>query len=240
MLVLAIDSATPVAGVALVSDRAVIREEFVNFKKNHSEILLPLIHTVLKESECTWHDLTALAVSQGPGSFTGLRIGMATVKGLSLATGLPIVGIPTLDVLASNVAGTEALVTVLLDARKHEVYCCHYDVRNADPRAFSEMTACSPEAAAHQAIALANQYGREKIILLGDGFYPYRDFFQSCLGDRLLEVPSHIMLPRAAALGYLACQKAASGQMENAHSILPIYIRLSEAEYRLGKGAVSC
>lgn len=238
MLVLAIDSATPVAGVALVSDRAVIREEFVNFKKNHSEILLPLIHTVLQESECTWHDLTALAVSLGPGSFTGLRIGMATVKGLSLATGLPIVGIPTLDMLASSVAGTEAVVTVLLDARKQEVYCCHYDVRNTDPRPLTEMVACPPDMAAHQAIALANQYGREKIILLGDGFYPYQELFRSYLGERLLEVPSHLMLPRAAALGYLACKKAASGHMENAHSILPIYIRLSEAEYRLGKGAV--
>ena len=133
MLILAVDSATQVAGVALVARDRVIREEFVNFGKKHSEILLPLIDRVMKESECDWGQITALAVTVGPGSFTGLRIGMATVKGLSMATGLPIAAIPTLEVLAHNLAGSQALVATVLDARRQEVYFAVMMLRAAFP-----------------------------------------------------------------------------------------------------------
>ncbi|MGI6434537.1 MAG: tRNA (adenosine(37)-N6)-threonylcarbamoyltransferase complex dimerization subunit type 1 TsaB [Syntrophomonadaceae bacterium] len=239
MFILAVDSATRVAGVALVARDRVIREEFVNFRKNHSEILMPLIVAAMKESQCEWGQITALAVTAGPGSFTGLRIGMATVKGLSLATGLPIASIPTLEVLAHNLAGSRAVVATLLDARRQEVYFACYDVQERYPQPLLPMTACSPERAAGEMAALLDKSGRERVIMLGDGVAPYYDYFASCLGKRLLPVSPHLMLPRAAALGSLAWQAVETGKLEDAQTVKPLYIRLSEAEVRLGRGAVS-
>ena len=127
MYILAIDSATPVAGVALIHDKKLIREDFVNFKKTHSETLMPMADKVLHDCEIEIKDLAAIAVTIGPGSFTGLRIGLAAAKGLSLASAKPLIGISTLDVLAHNLAYTNGLVCPLLDARKQEVYTAFYD-----------------------------------------------------------------------------------------------------------------
>ncbi|MGI6468156.1 MAG: tRNA (adenosine(37)-N6)-threonylcarbamoyltransferase complex dimerization subunit type 1 TsaB [Syntrophomonadaceae bacterium] len=239
MLILAVDSATQVAGVALVARDRVIREEFVNFGKKHSEILLPLIDRVMKESECDWGQITALAVTVGPGSFTGLRIGMATVKGLSMATGLPIAAIPTLEVLAHNLAGSQALVATVLDARRQEVYFCCYDVAGSFPRNISPITACSPERAALEITASLDRTGRERVIIVGDGAITYRDYFADYFGERLLPVGPHLMFPRAAALGSLAWQAVDAQTLESGLTVKPLYIRLSEAEYRLEKGVTT-
>jgi tRNA threonylcarbamoyladenosine biosynthesis protein TsaB len=236
LLILAVDSATQVAGVALVARDRVIREEFINFRRNHSEILMPQIDRVMKESQCDWAQITALAVTAGPGSFTGLRIGMATVKGLSLATGLPIAAIPTLDVLAHNLAGSHALVAALLDARRQEVYFSCYDVQERYPLGLLPMMACSPQKAALEIDALLEITGRGKVILVGDGVPPYQDYFVDFFAERLLPVSPHLMLSRAAALGSLAWRAADAQKLEDGLNVKPLYIRLSEAEYRLEKG----
>lgn len=236
MLILAVDSATQVAGVALVARDKVIREEFVNFRKKHSEILLPLIDRVMKESESDWGQLTALAVTVGPGSFTGLRIGMATVKGLSMASRLPIAAIPTTDVLAHNLAGSHALVATVLDARRQEVYFSCYDVEGAFPRSISPIMACSPQQAAFEITASLARTGRERVIIVGDGAHTYRDYFADYFGERLILVGPHLMFPRAAALGSLAWQAVDARTLESGLTVRPLYIRLSEAEYRLEKG----
>lgn len=239
MFILAVDSATRVAGVALVARDRVIREEFVHFRKNHSEILLPLVDTAMKESQCDWGQVAALAVTSGPGSFTGLRIGMATVKGLSLAAGLPIAAIPTPEVVAHNLAGSPALAAVLLDARRQEVYFACYDIQQRYPQTLLPVRACSPERAAGEIVAILEKTGRERVVMLGDGVAPYRDYLASCLGERWLEVSPHLQLPRAAALGSLAWQAYEAGKLADAQTAQPLYIRLSEAEVRLGQGAVS-
>jgi len=239
LLILAVDSATQVAGVALVARDKVIREEFINFRKNHSEILLPLIDQVMKENQCDWDQITALAVTVGPGSFTGLRIGMATVKGLSLATKLPIAAIPTLDVLAHNLAGSHALVATVLDARRQEVYYSCYDVQGAVPRNMLPIVACSPQQAALEIAALLETTGRERVIIVGDGAYTYRDYFVDFFKERLMLVGPHLMFPRAAALGSLAWQAVDAQTLESGLTVKPLYIRLSEAEYRLEKGVTS-
>lgn len=236
---LAVDSATRVAGVALVAEDRVIREAFVNFRRNHSEILMPLIAAVLQESQCQWGQIAALAVTAGPGSFTGLRIGMATVKGLASATGLPIAAIPTPDVVAHNLAGSKAIAAVLLDARRQEVYFSCYDVQERYPKSLLPITACSPEQAGEKIMALLDKTGRKQVIMLGDGVAPYADYFTARLGERLLTVSPHMRLPRAAALGSLAWQAFSMGKVEHAGTVAPLYIRLSEAEMRLGQGGVS-
>jgi tRNA threonylcarbamoyladenosine biosynthesis protein TsaB len=236
MLILAIDSATPVAGVALMDDGRLIKEEFSNYKKTHSETLMLMVDRVLNESERTLDQVDALAVTTGPGSFTGLRIGLAAVKGLSMAAGIPVAGVSTLDTLAHNIWAGDALVCPLLDARKQEVYCGFYDVAGKLPLPLLEARACAPEEFLADAVEVAAKYGKNRIILLGDGYYPYTEFFAEKLGQQLLIPPPHLMLPRASALADLGADKLAKGQVEDIMQLRPSYIRLSEAEYRLGKG----
>lgn len=236
MYILAIDSATPVAGVALIKDKALLREEFINFKKTHSETLMPMVDQILRECEVAVQDLTAIAVTIGPGSFTGLRIGLAAAKGLSLAIGKPLVGISTLDVMAHNIVLSDSLICPLLDARKQEVYTAFYDVTGIYPQRLTEDMACSPEEMINRALDQAEISGKKKITLLGDGFHPYSEYFEERLQERLLVPPVHLMLPRASALGSLACLQAEQGHFDDAFKLRPVYVRLSEAEYRLGKG----
>ena len=236
MLILAIDSSTPVAGVALVRDGNLVRESFINFRQTHSEMLMPLVDETLKGCELTVGDLDALAVTMGPGSFTGLRIGLAAVKGLSLAAGLPVVGVSTLAALAHNICFTDYLVCPLLNARRQEVYGGCYDNRGPYPRLIGAEVACPAEQLARSARELARQQGRPGIIMLGDGFAPYREIFATQLGEQLQVAPAHLMLPRASALGSLALVKAGRGEYQAVMAMRPHYIRLSEAERKLGKG----
>ena len=236
MYILAIDSATPVAGVALLNDKKLIREDFVNFKKTHSETLMPMVDQILHDCEIEIKDLAAIAVTIGPGSFTGLRIGLAAAKGLSLASAKPLIGISTLDVLAHNLAYTNSLVCPLLDARKQEVYTAFYDASERYPRRLTKDLACSPEELVKRLKEKAVEEAKENIILLGDGFSPYAEFFRDALQERLSVPPPHLMLIRAAALGSLACLRWEQADFDDALTLRPVYVRLSEAEYRLGKG----
>lgn len=236
MLILAIDSATPVAGVALMDDGRLIKEEFSNYKKTHSETLMLMVDRVLRESECSVNQVDAIAVTTGPGSFTGLRIGLAAVKGLSMAVGMPVVGVSTLDTLAHNICASDALVCPLLDARKQEVYCGFYDVTGKMPLPLLEAMACSPEEFLDHALKVAAAFKKDRIIILGDGYYPYTEFFVEKLGKKLVIPPPHLMLPRASALASLGTDKFARGQFEDIIKLRPSYIRLSEAESRLGRG----
>lgn len=236
MLILALDSATPVAGVALWEDGKLLREDFVNYKKKHSETLMPVVDQVLTGCDKKVAQLSAIGVTIGPGSFTGLRIGLAAVKGISMAMGIPVVGLSTLEVMAHNFAYTDALVCPLLDARKQEVYTGLFDVSAGTPRKIGEEVACTPAEFAAKALQVAAREGRNRLILLGDGFYPYQDYFLETLGDQALIAPSHLMLPRAAAVADLAAIRVKNADFSEAMALRPVYLRLSEAEYRLGKG----
>lgn len=238
MYILAIDSATPVAGLALLDNQKLMREEFINFKKTHSETLMPGVARVLHDCELAMADLDAIAVTIGPGSFTGLRIGLATAKGLSMACNKPLIGISTLDVLAHNIVFSNNLVCPLLDARKQEVYTAFFAVDEDIPRRLTADMACSPQEMAAQAWELAKELGKRHITLLGDGFYPYGEYFQEFFQDVLQLPPGPLMLPRAAALGSLAWQRAKKNDFDDVFALRPVYVRLSEAEYRLGKGAL--
>jgi tRNA threonylcarbamoyladenosine biosynthesis protein TsaB len=226
-----------VAGVALLDEEKLIREEFINYKKTHSETLMPTVNQLLQECDRSLQDVTALAITIGPGSFTGLRIGLATVKGISLSTGIPVVGVSTLDVLSHNIAFSEALVCPLLNARKQEVYTAIYDNHNAYPQRLSEEMACSPQEFSLMAIKKAEELGVTRIILLGDGYYPYEKFFVESFGARLSLAPSHLMLPRASSLGSLALERVRREEFDDIITLRPTYIRLSEAESKLA-GAV--
>ncbi len=236
MLILAIDSSTPAAGVALVRDDLLVHEVVMNYRSQHSGILMPMVDQILKDCELSVRQLDALAVTIGPGSFTGLRIGLAAVKGLSLAANLPVVGLSTLEVIAHNLCFTDTLVCPILNARRSEVYGACYLNRGRYPQLLGAEIACPPQDFARLAREWAGQHQMSGITLMGDGFAPYRELLEQELGDQLRIPPPHLMLPRAGALGSLAVVKAGRGEYETVMTMRPRYIRLSEAERKLGKG----
>ncbi|HNX29829.1 MAG TPA: tRNA (adenosine(37)-N6)-threonylcarbamoyltransferase complex dimerization subunit type 1 TsaB [Syntrophomonadaceae bacterium] len=233
MLIIAVDCATPAAGAALSDGEKIIAEYSNNFKQVHSENFMPLIDKCLQDYGCSLKDLDAIAVTVGPGSFTGIRIGMAAVKGLSLGSGVPIIGISTLEAVAYNMVLSDYLVCPVLNARKNEVYAAAYSVKSIKPEILWGPAACPPQVMADGINKLAaNCPG---IVFLGDGYKPYREIFRSYFGSQIAEVPPHMMQPRAAGIASLAAIKLKQGSFEDVHAIRPYYIRLSEAEYQLGK-----
>lgn len=236
MYILAIDSATPVAGVALLRDETLLVETFANIGLTHSETLMPMVDRALKDAGLAVGQLDAIAVTIGPGSFTGLRIGLAAAKGLALAADKPLIGISTLEVLAHNLSYSSLLVGTILDARKGEVYAACFDASQAYPRRLGEEIACSPEDFCREADHWLNETGRSGLVLLGDGFMTYRQQFTDHWGDKLKSLPPQQQLPRAASLGSLARLKALENDYSDRLLLKPAYIRLSEAQNRLGVG----
>lgn len=234
MLVLAIDSATPVAGVALVAEDRLIKEIFLNYRQTHSQTLMVMVDEVLREAGIGLEDVDGIAVSTGPGSFTGLRIGLATAKGLALGSGKPLVGIPTLDALAYNSVMFEGFICPLLDARKDEVYTALYRGNRKGVERISEYRACSPQAV----VADLKYRGVDRLTMLGDGSCRYREFFTESLGSRIIWPPINLILPRASNIAILALKRLRSGQVDDVMSLVPTYVRLSEAENRLRLRAV--
>ncbi|MDR1159925.1 MAG: tRNA (adenosine(37)-N6)-threonylcarbamoyltransferase complex dimerization subunit type 1 TsaB [Syntrophomonadaceae bacterium] len=232
MLILALECSTSVAGVALLKDGVIIKEIFSNYKKNHSETLLPVIDRSLNECQYVLQDLSAVAITIGPGSFTGLRIGLATAKGLCTASGLPLIAIPTLEVLAHNIAYNSLWAGTILDARKNQVYMCVYDVSGGEPVPLAPVNAVAPEIFVANTLELLSIYGEHKIMLLGDGAITYRKLFESSFHQRMIIAPAHLLWPRAAALAELASVKFTKNEFENIDLLKPLYIRRSEAEIR--------
>ncbi|HOQ09192.1 MAG TPA: tRNA (adenosine(37)-N6)-threonylcarbamoyltransferase complex dimerization subunit type 1 TsaB [Syntrophomonadaceae bacterium] len=236
MYILAIDSATPVAGAALLRDEVLIAEAFANVGLTHSETLMPMVDRILKDTSLKARDVDVFAVTIGPGSFTGLRIGLAAAKGLALAADKPLIGISTLEVLAHNLSFSPLLVGTVLDARKGEIYGACFDVSQAYPQRLGEEMACSPESFCHHMDSLLEATGRSDLVLLGDGFITYRQQFAQHWGPKLKTVPLHQQLPRAASLASLARQRALQDDYDDRLLLRPTYIRLSEAQNRLGVG----
>ncbi len=234
MLVLALETATRVAGVALISEDQVKKEIFLHHRHTHSETLMVMVDEVLTECEVKLDQIDALAVSIGPGSFTGLRIGLATAKGLAAGAKKPIIGVCTLEALAYNACLFEGLICPVLDARRDEVYAAVYRGNGRRAEVVITPRACSPQELAE--VVKANS--PERIVLLGEGAFRYRDLFREAFGDKAVWAPENQAFPRASSVGLLGAQKLRAGQVDDARSIVPVYLRLSEAERRLGRGAM--
>ena len=234
-MILAIDSATPVAGVALMDEKKLIREEFSNYKKTHSESLMPMVDRVMRESQCRLSDLDGIAISIGPGSFTGLRIGLAAAKGLALGAGIPLVALSTLEVLAANVIGCDALICPILDARRNEVYGGLYLMKGFTPENVYPSGAYAPEEFFYAINEQVLMSGAECCIILGDAADVYWESIQRIMGPRGVKAPAHLSLPRACALASLGLKKLERGEIEDPLHLSPTYLRLSEAEIKRQK-----
>ena len=226
MKILAMDSSGLVASVAVLDDDTLLAEYTVNHKKTHSQTLLPMIDEIMRMLGMDPAELDAVAVAGGPGSFTGLRIGSATAKGLGLALGIPLVAVPTADALACNLCEvTDSLIVPMMDARREQVYTGIYRFEGGRLQAVREQW----PAAVTELAEIRNRTG-EKAVLLGDGVPVYRDRMEELLQIPWREAPPHMNRQRAGAVGYLAMQYLAEGKTVTAAEHVPEYLRLSQAE----------
>ena len=222
MRVLGIDTSTLMGSVALLDGEVVVAEYSLSVSTTHSERLLSTIHRLFDESGSTVTALDALAIAVGPGSFTGLRIGLATAKGLALASGHPLVGVPTLDALAWGVPFAAYPVCPLLDAKKGEVYTALYRHRHRDLERLTEYRALSPDR------LLMELEG--PICFLGDGVLAYRERIVEVMGDRAYFVPPPRSYPSGACVAELGARRLAQGDLGDPVALVPMYVRPSEAE----------
>ena len=228
-VVLALETATLCGSVALVTQDRCLAEFSLQTGVTHSRRLLAGIDRLLQETGVDWQEIDAVAVSLGPGSLTGLRIGLATAKGLALAGDVKLIGVGTLDGLAAQLfAAGDILICPVLDARKKEIYCGFYKCDDQGmPRLQAESLVISPE-------MLCKRID-EPVVMLGDGAAVHGDFFREKLDDLLKVAPPQVYFPRAATVGLLALEKWRQDEFLDPAGAEPIYIRLSEAELNLGK-----
>lgn len=225
MRILAIDSSGLVATVAILEDDQTIAEYTVNYKKTHSQTLLPMLDEIVKMTEFDLSTVDAIAVAGGPGSFTGLRIGAATAKGLGLALNKPLIHIPTVDGLAYNLYGTAGLICPIMDARRSQVYTGLYRFENDEFQVVEQQMAISLQ----ELVEKLNQYG-EKVTFLGDGVPVYKEELKKELQVEYSFAPAHINRQSAAAVGALGMKYYEEGRIETATEHRPDYLRLSQAE----------
>lgn len=225
MRILALDSSGLVASVAIVTEEAMLAEYTVNYKKTHSQTLLPMLNEIVKMVDINMEEIDAIAVAAGPGSFTGLRIGSATAKGLGLALNKPIVAVPTLDGLAYNFYGTDKLICPIMDARRNQVYTGIYEFVGEKFRIIKEQTAMEVE----ELLEEINALGRD-VIFLGDGTPVYRDAIEQKLKVAYSFAPVHMSRQRAGAIGALGMELYKKNEFEEASLHEPVYLRVSQAE----------
>lgn len=235
MRVLAIDSSGMTATVAVVEDTQTIAEYTVNFKKTHSQTLLPMIDTMGKMIELELKSIDAIAVAGGPGSFTGLRIGSATAKGLGLALEKPLIHVPTVDGLAYNLYGCQDIICPIMDARRKQVYTGMYTFVRRELEGSKETELVLDVLEAQNAspieelIERLNIHGRP-VVFLGDGVPVYQDVIKEKMRVPFSFAPASANRQRAAVVGALGIQYYKEGKFETAMEHQPDYLRVSQAE----------
>lgn len=225
MKILAIDSSGLVATVAILEEDNMLAEYMINYKKNHSQTLLPMLDEIVKQLDFELETIDAIAVAAGPGSFTGLRIGSATAKGLGLALQKPIIPIPTVDGIAYNMCGVSQVVCPLMDARRNQVYTGIYEFQENTLLTIQPQEAVAIE----EVVGQINHLGRP-VIFLGDGVPVQKDTIAELVKVPYSFAPAHMARQRAGALGALAFQYYVQGRVEDAREHNPDYLRLSQAE----------
>lgn len=229
MRVLGIESSSLVASVALVTDDILTAEYTVDFKKTHSQTLLPMLDEIVRLLELDLSTIDAIAVAGGPGSFTGLRIGAATAKGLGLALKKPLIHVPTVDAMAYNMWGASGLICPIMDARRSQVYTGLYRLEQGMEILMEQ---CPMDMG--ELIALLNERG-ERVVFLGDGVPVYRKRIEEELKAPYAFAPAQMNRQRAscvAALGMEALKGCAySGvRVVEAGEFVPDYLRKPQAE----------
>ncbi len=225
MKILALETATPAGSIAIVDDAEGLTGEVrVNVRVAHAERLMPSIQWLLEASGLSIKDIDAFALSIGPGSFTGLRIGLSTVKGFSFATGKPVVPVPTIDAFARTMPFCRHIICPMLDARKNEVYAGLYRWVDGQCKKILPETALKPG----DLLKKIN----EPVLFLGEGCILYKALISDTLKSNALFAPPSRMSPSASTIAEIAIEKIRHGITTDPVSLAPLYIRKSEAEIR--------
>jgi tRNA threonylcarbamoyladenosine biosynthesis protein TsaB len=228
MIILAVDTSGPACGVAISKDGIILYEAAAVNKRTHSASLLPMISEALLRCALTVEDVGLFAAVTGPGSFTGVRIGVSTVKGMAHGAGKPCVGINALQALAAGVSDTNMLICPIQDARAGQVYGAAFLPGMPPQRAAEDMAA---KLNLYLDTVLESASGDRKLCFIGDGVLTYRDAIQSALGDRAVLLPAHHSMLRPASVAILAGFETPVDYL----TLQPYYLRAPQAE-RARKG----
>jgi tRNA threonylcarbamoyladenosine biosynthesis protein TsaB len=222
--ILGVDTATWRASVGLVIDGRVAAEQSLSTTGNHAAALLPLIEAVLGRAACAVHALDAVAVSSGPGSFTGLRVGVSVAKGVACATGARLVAVPTLEALARTVADHDGVICPVLDARKGELYAAAFAACAGQLTRIATDALVTPE-------SLLDTLPTPCVVL-GDAVERYGALFQSRWGERVTVLPFATHAPRGGVVALLGRERLLAGETADLQQLEPFYIRPAEAAAR--------
>ena len=226
MLVLAIDTATKIASVALYDDKiGVVGEINLYVKLNHSNVIMTAIDNLFKMTNLKIQDVDKVAVTLGPGSFTGIRIGVAIAKGLVFGTDKKIVGINELDVIAYNAEGREEIIVPLIDARKERVYASSYIFEKEKLKRLTDYVNSGLE-------DILKELEDKKAIFIGDGAIAYKNIIEEKLKENAFVFSKTSSIPRAVVAAKLACEK----EGDNLYTLEPYYVNKSQAEIEKEKG----
>lgn len=241
MKILAIDSSGLTASVAVVEDDNLISEYTVNYKKTHSQTLLPMLDEIKNMTELDMSSVDAIAISNGPGSFTGLRIGSAMAKGLGLALDKPIIEVSTVEALAYNLYGSDCYICPIMDARRDEVYTGVFSFEKVGDRDFSYRCKTIVEPVPMGIVELVGKLGEldRPVIFTGDGIDAYKDIIREKMVIPYTFAVAIYNRQRAGSVALLAMSKVrdyengedgAISPFISADDSAPVYLRLSQAE----------
>jgi tRNA threonylcarbamoyladenosine biosynthesis protein TsaB len=225
MKVLSIETSTMLGGVAVVDEKhGLVAEIRLNVKTTHSERLMSAIDLILRQSDLNLDAIDVFSVATGPGSFTGLRIGLSTVKGLSFATGKPVVTVPTLEAFAMNFSYSAYPVCLMLDARKSEVYAAVFAWEKEGFRKTYEERSIRPEELLKEL--------RGTVLFAGEGVSLYRSLISETMGNRAVIASREKIVPSPANVAAIGLEKALRNEYTDPSMAAPLYIRKSEAEVK--------
>ncbi|KNF09622.1 tRNA threonylcarbamoyladenosine biosynthesis protein TsaB [Gottschalkia purinilytica] len=230
MKVLAIDTSSTVATVAIMDDEKLIGEYTINDKMTHSQKLMPIIRDIMKASDLNIDEIDVFGVSKGPGSFTGLRIGIATIKSLAHSVEKDVVGISTLDALAFNIPFSNGIIVPIMDARRERVFTGIYKWESGGLHIIRENMVIEVD----ELMKILKERP-ENIIFNGDGTLVYKDKIIKELGDKSIFAPKHANMARASSIAELTMAQAKEGKTESYLTLVPNYLRESQAQRELDK-----
>jgi tRNA threonylcarbamoyladenosine biosynthesis protein TsaB len=221
MLLLGIETSTPQASVAIGSEQGVVASALVSRGSTYNEFLLPAIRFCLEQANLGYRNLGGVAVSLGPGLFTGMRVGVATAKALAQTLSVPIVGMPSLDILAYDLRYSQKTICAVLDARRNEVFHAFY---RPSPGGIQRMTDYRVERPENLAIGIASR--PEEVLMVGNGALLYREMFQDLGSVAEMGTMSH-SFPQARALVELALPRMYREEFDSLYDLKPLYLRRS-------------
>lgn len=224
MKVLAMDTSSSVATVAIVSDDKVEGEIYLNHKMQHSVILFPMIEKLLEITENSLQDIDIIAVSGGPGSFTGLRIGVAAAKGMVQGSNKTFITVSSLEAMAYQQGYFDGVICPIMDALRDNVYTAVYEYKDG------ELINTMPIDVLHIDELLDKLEAYNKILFCGDAVSIHTGRIKDRLKDKVFFSIQNNMLPRASSIGEIALKKYSKGEISDIYTFSPLYIRKSQAE----------